>query len=131
MPLNIDDVIRTRVPFPATNIEKRSFETCFNNGLWDNSVLFDAFFSICQPMYVEAHLQLRLKVANYFLKLIKEGARKNKTGKVYWPHLKYCEIRNGGEGKWEKLTSASLSLLKGTLPHIGYFSEFKLTWGSA
>nr|GEW13326.1 hypothetical protein [Tanacetum cinerariifolium] len=127
VPFNIDDV-RTRVPFPATNVEKRLFETCY---LWDSSLLFDAFFSICQPMYVEARLQVRFKVADYFLKLIKEGARKNKTGKVYWPNLKYCEIlRNSREGKWEKLTSDSLSLLDGTLPVVGYFSEFKLTWGS-
>ncbi|GJY89628.1 F-box protein-like protein [Tanacetum coccineum] len=41
VPFNIDDV-RTRVPFPATNVEKLLFETCY---LWDSLLLFDAFFS--------------------------------------------------------------------------------------
>ncbi|GKA64320.1 hypothetical protein Tco_0763926 [Tanacetum coccineum] len=109
VPFIIDDV-RTRVLFPATNVEKLSFETCQDDGLVENSVLlFDALFSICQPLYVEAHLQMRLKAADYFLKLIDMGVTDNKYGN--WPDLKCCEIRNGLEGEWETLTSSSLSLL--------------------
>ncbi|PWA45615.1 hypothetical protein CTI12_AA516140 [Artemisia annua] len=109
-PFNISDV-RTKVLFPATNVEKLSFETFRDDGLVENSVLlFDALFSICQPLYVEAHLQMRLKVADYFLKLIDMGVKENKSGN--WPNFKYCEIRNGLEGKWETLTSSSLSLLR-------------------
>ena len=72
-------------------------------------LLFDALFSICQPLYVEAHLQMRLKAADYFLKLIDMGVTENKSGN--WPDLKCCEIRNGLEGEWETLTSSSLSLV--------------------
>ncbi|GJW04215.1 F-box protein-like protein [Tanacetum coccineum] len=97
VPFNIDDV-RTTVLFSATNIEKLSFETCRDDGLVENSVLlFDALFSICQPLYVEAHLHMRLKAADYFLKLIDMGVMKNKSGN--WPDLKCCEIRNGLEGE--------------------------------
>ena len=125
MPFNIDDV-RTRVPFPAKNVENLSFfEAIPSNGLWNNLLLFDAFFSICQPMYVKADGPLRLKVAAYFLKLIKRTARKNKTGKVSGQHLKYGEVRNDSYGKWENLITASFSMLA----LVGYFSEFKLTWG--
>ncbi|GKC60157.1 hypothetical protein Tco_1087755 [Tanacetum coccineum] len=110
VPFNIDDV-RTRVLFPATNVEKLSFETfTSDDGLLEKSVLlFDAFFSICHPLYVEAHLQMRLKVAGYFLKLIDLGVKGNKSGN--WPDLKCCEIRNGLDGEWETLASSSLSLL--------------------
>ncbi|GJY49103.1 F-box protein-like protein [Tanacetum coccineum] len=120
VPFNIDD-LRTRVLFPTTNVEKLSFETCRDDGLVNSVLLFDALFSICQPLYVEAHLQMRLKAADYFLKLIDMGVMENKSGN--WPDLKCCEIRNGLEGEWETLTSSSLSLL-------GEWSEcvFKLAY---
>ncbi|GJT84443.1 hypothetical protein Tco_1058785 [Tanacetum coccineum] len=120
---NIDD-LRTGVLFPATNVEKLSCETFRDDGLVENSILlFDALFSICRPLYVEAHLQMRLKAADYFLKLIDMGVTENKSGN--WPGLKCCDIRNGLEGEWETLTSSSLSLL-------GQWSEcvFKLGYCS-
>ncbi|GJV46603.1 F-box protein-like protein [Tanacetum coccineum] len=119
-PFSIDDV-RLRVLFPATNVKKLSFETFSDDGLVENSVyLFDALFSICQPLYVEAHLQMRLKAADYFLELTDMGVTENKSGN--WLDLKRCEIRNGLKGEWETLTSSSLSL-------VGEWSRcvFKLT----
>nr|GEW47877.1 hypothetical protein [Tanacetum cinerariifolium] len=131
----IDDV-RTRVPFPATNVKSLFFHTFQDDDWDDNSVLlFDAFFSICQPMYVVAHYQQGLKVAKYFLKLVKKGARrKKKTVKVYWRQSTYLmgnpfTKKIGGEGKWEKLTSASVRLLEERLTVISV-SEFELTWSS-
>ena len=120
---NIDNV-RTRVLFLATNVEKLSIESFEEDGLVENSVLlFDTLFSICQPLYVEAHLQMRLKAADYFLKLIDMGVTENKSG--HWPGLKCCEIRNGLKGEWETLTGSSLSL-------VGEWSQcvFKLAYCS-
>ncbi|GJW27622.1 acyl carrier protein 1, chloroplastic-like protein [Tanacetum coccineum] len=108
VPFNINDV-RLRVMFPATNVRKLSFERFSDDGLVENSVLFDASFSICQPLYVEAHLQMRLKAADYFLKLTDMGVMENKSGNSL--DLKRCVIRNGLEGEWETLTSSSLSLV--------------------
>ncbi|GKC40342.1 hypothetical protein Tco_1052726 [Tanacetum coccineum] len=127
----IDDV-RTRVPFPATNVKSLFFHTMRDDDWGDNS--FDAFFSICQPMYVAACYQLGLKVAKYFLKLVKKGVRKKKTVKVYWRQSTYLKRnpftqKNGSKGKWEKLTSASVRLLEERLTVIPV-SEFKLTWSS-
>ncbi|GJZ46687.1 F-box protein-like protein [Tanacetum coccineum] len=127
----IDDV-RTRVPFPATNVKSLFFHTFRDDDWGDNS--FDAFFSICQPMYVAACYQLGLKVAKYFLKLVKKGVRKKKTVKVYWRQSTYLKRnpftqKNGSKGKWEKLTSASVRLLEERLTVIPV-SEFKLTWSS-
>ncbi|GKA50216.1 hypothetical protein Tco_0743289 [Tanacetum coccineum] len=130
----IDDV-RTRVQFPATNVKSLFFHTFRDDDWGDNSVLlFDAFFSICQPMYVATRYQLGLKVAKYFLKLVKKGVRKKKTVKVYWRQSAYLmrnpfTKKNGSKGKWEKLTSASVRSLEGTLPDTSV-SEFKLTWSS-
>ncbi|GJY15487.1 F-box protein-like protein [Tanacetum coccineum] len=63
VPFIIDDV-RTRVLFPATNV-KLSFETVVSG---------------YQPLYVEAHLHMRLKAADYFLNLIDMGVTQNKSG---------------------------------------------------
>ncbi|GKA41601.1 hypothetical protein Tco_0734261 [Tanacetum coccineum] len=115
-PFNIDDV-RTMVPFPATNVEELYFETRVNEVLWENSLLFDAVFSICHPMYVKADYEVRLTVTNYFLKLILEGV------------MEICEIRNPLDGRWVMLTSSSLSLLdRTTTPCGGSIYEFKLSW---
>nr|GEV28201.1 hypothetical protein [Tanacetum cinerariifolium] len=120
---NIDDM-RTILPFPATIFEELVFFiTDINSVLWENSLLFDAFFSICHPIYVKANTELTLTVANYFLSLI---------GKVY------CEIRNPLNGSWVALTSSSLSLHtttpRGCIFKFDFsefeFSEFKLSWCS-
>ncbi|GJT15620.1 hypothetical protein Tco_0874326 [Tanacetum coccineum] len=76
VPFNIDDV-RSMVPFPATNVEQLLFLTVPNEGLWENSLIFDGVFPICHPMYVKSDYELRLKVANYFLKLIVKGVIEN------------------------------------------------------
>lgn len=122
VPFNIDDV-RKMVPFPATNVEKLSFVTFFNRGFWENSLVFDAFFSICDPMYVKTCYHLRLKVANYFLKLMAKGVMENNNGKVN------CEIRNPLNGKWVTMTSSSSRFLDET-DHVWYDCEFKLNWCS-
>ncbi|GKD64673.1 hypothetical protein Tco_1306781, partial [Tanacetum coccineum] len=120
---NIDDM-RTILPFPATIVEELVFFITINSVLWENSLLFDAFFSICHPIYVKTNTELTLRVANYFLSLI---------GKVY------CEIRNPLNGSWVALTSSSLSLLDTTTPRGCIFefelrefefTEFKLIWCS-
>nr|GEY24492.1 glucan endo-1,3-beta-glucosidase 1 [Tanacetum cinerariifolium] len=99
------------------NIVIRSFETtvlAFSIDDLRTRVLFSS---------TKAHLQMRLKAADYFLKLIDMGVTENKSGN--WPGLKCCEIRNGLEGEWEMLTSSSLSLLGecGTPSHPEYTSS--------
>ncbi|GJZ79564.1 hypothetical protein Tco_0644401 [Tanacetum coccineum] len=120
---NIDDM-RTILPFSATIVEELVFFITINSVLWENSLLFDAFFSICHPIYVKTNTELTLRVANYFLSLI---------GKVY------CEIRNPLNGSWVALTNSSLSLLDTTTPRGCIFefklrefefTEFKLSWCS-
>nr|GEW59534.1 acyl carrier protein 1, chloroplastic-like [Tanacetum cinerariifolium] len=57
LPFNIDDV-RTGVQYPATNVEKLTLGMLANEGLWENSLLFDAVFdavfSICHPIFTMA-----------------------------------------------------------------------------
>ncbi|KAL7600047.1 hypothetical protein Lser_V15G22422 [Lactuca serriola] len=53
-PLDIDiDDLRTRLLLPpATNMQELWFETDQDEGLWERSPFFDAFFEICHPKQV-------------------------------------------------------------------------------
>ncbi|GJU36212.1 hypothetical protein Tco_1184566 [Tanacetum coccineum] len=113
---NVDDV-KTIVSHPATNVEQLLLKQHTNNNVsWENSLLLDAVFSICHPIYAKTNDQLRLRVAKYLLKLISKGV------------MGSCEIKNPLDGKCVALTSSSLSLLDTTNPHDFY--EFKLSWCS-
>ncbi|GKB34089.1 hypothetical protein Tco_0879031 [Tanacetum coccineum] len=105
LPFDID-YVRTILPFPATSVEELVLKQ-FDNNLWENSLLFDAVFSVCRPMYVKANNKLNLKVANYSLNQLM--VQENEIGEVV-----YCEIRNPLNGRWVALTSSSLSLLDTT-----------------
>ncbi|GJV86901.1 hypothetical protein Tco_1530839 [Tanacetum coccineum] len=79
---NIDDV-KTIVSYPATNVEQLLLKQHTNNNVsWENSLLLDAVFSICHPIYAKTNEQLRLRVAKYLLKLISKGV------------MGSCEIKN-------------------------------------
>ncbi|GJX05050.1 hypothetical protein Tco_0190966 [Tanacetum coccineum] len=105
LPFDID-YVRTILPFPATSVEELVLKQ-FDNNLWENSLLFDAVFSVCRPMYVKANNKLNLKVANYSLNQLM--VQENEIREVV-----YCEIRNPLNGRWVALTSSSLSLLDTT-----------------
>ncbi|GKB51532.1 hypothetical protein Tco_0902285 [Tanacetum coccineum] len=68
------------LPFPATNVEEVVFLKQFECALWENSLLFDAVFSIYHPMYVKANNELNLKVADYLLNQLM--VKENEIGKV-------------------------------------------------
>ncbi|GKB18350.1 F-box protein-like protein [Tanacetum coccineum] len=113
---NVDDV-KTIVSHPAINVEQLLLKQHINNNVsWENSLLLDAVFSICHPIYAKTNDQLRLRVAKYLLKLILKGM------------MESYEIKNPLDGRWVALTSSYLSLLDTTNPHDFY--EFKLSWCS-
>ncbi|GKC35759.1 retrotransposon protein, putative, ty1-copia subclass, partial [Tanacetum coccineum] len=126
VPFDIDDV-KTILPFPATSVEELVFIKQFDNAFWENSLLFDAVFSICHPIYVKANNELNLKVASYLLNQLM--VKENEIGKVV-----YSEIRNPLNGRWAALTSSSLSLLDTTTLRDCSdplkLTEFKLSWSS-
>ncbi|GKF18609.1 hypothetical protein Tco_0063527 [Tanacetum coccineum] len=108
VPFDIDDA-RT----PVTNVEKLLFVRFPPTNLRDESLLIDALFSIFRPNQVEVSYPLAHNVANY-LSLVEK-----KTGNVYWPH---GEIRDPKGGKWETLSTSSISLLE------WFHYEFKPNW---
>ncbi|GJS31880.1 F-box protein-like protein [Tanacetum coccineum] len=97
VPFDIDDE-RT----PATNVEKLLFERISPKNLQDKSLLIDALFSICRPNQVEVSYLLAHNVAIYL------SVVEKKTRNVYWSHV---EIRDPEDGKWETLSTSSISLL--------------------
>ncbi|GKB75357.1 hypothetical protein Tco_0942252 [Tanacetum coccineum] len=126
VPFDIDDV-KTILLFLATSVEELVFIKQFDNAFWENSLLFDAVFSICHPIYVKANNELNLKVASYLLNQLM--VKENEIGKVV-----YSEIRNPLNGRWAALTSSSLSLLDTTTLRDCSdplkLTEFKLSWSS-
>ncbi|GJW93768.1 F-box protein-like protein [Tanacetum coccineum] len=69
--LFIVDDVKTIVSHPATKVDQLLLKQHTNNNVsWENSLLFDAVFSICHPIYAKTNDQFRLRVAKYLLKLI-------------------------------------------------------------
>ncbi|KAL4584844.1 hypothetical protein LXL04_009454 [Taraxacum kok-saghyz] len=98
--INIVNVLRARVPFPATNVQRLSFKTIGDDGVWDCSPFFDALFSICHPKHVVANPDAAFERNNHFCMVMvsevmgKKKARKAR-GYVHWPYyLKGYETKS-------------------------------------
>ncbi|KAI3510198.1 hypothetical protein L1887_25729 [Cichorium endivia] len=83
--------LRERIPFPAKNVPRLSFETIGDEGKWEpHSLFFDALFSICRPKNVVAKPDARFKHNNHFFKLMVNEVMEKNTRKVsdylHWPY---------------------------------------------
>ncbi|KAL4558650.1 hypothetical protein LXL04_036851 [Taraxacum kok-saghyz] len=130
VPMGIDH-LRTRLMFPpATNVQSLWFGTSGDEGNWERSPFFDAFFEICHPKEVYASLDSDFKHNNHFLRLmLKEVLDKNtnKTGTACWSrYLKHVRIRRSRYQKWKTLKESHRSLLDGSSPSVSMY--FKLNW---
>ena len=125
MRLNIDlDDLRRRVPsFPARNVQQLSFtRRSWIGNMWEHSTLFDLFFSICYPHYVNANYGPFKRNIYLFKKNVRRMMEKKR------PELKDVEIKNLRNGNWESLANFHRSFDEEA---NGYNSdEFKLTWCS-
>nr|GFB04056.1 hypothetical protein [Tanacetum cinerariifolium] len=66
VPLNTSlTELRKRVPIPATNVQQLSILSVSDHVLWENSLLFDTFFSICHPTYVKVYQNMGYKINTY------------------------------------------------------------------
>ncbi|CAI9264582.1 unnamed protein product [Lactuca saligna] len=119
-PLDIDiDDLRTRLLLPpATNMQELWFETEQDEGLWERSPFFDAFFEICHPKQVFPQPDVSFKQNNHFCRLmLREVLEKKNTRTAYWPHyLKHVQIRWDPHKKWKALTNSHRSLLDESTP---------------
>ena len=96
--------------------------------MWEHSTLFDLFFSICCPDYVNANYwpfenYRPFKCKNY---LYKQNVRQMMEKKR--PELKDVEIKNLCSGKWESLANFHRSFDEEANDYNS--DEFKLTWCS-
>ncbi|KAL4584851.1 hypothetical protein LXL04_009461 [Taraxacum kok-saghyz] len=99
-PFDIDiENLRKKVMYPAMNVQKLSFKTNGDEGMWDHSPFFDALFSICHPKCVVAIPDEKYKHHNHFLKLMESKVVKKKKKRkdmeyLNWPYyLKSFEIK--------------------------------------
>ncbi|GKA04615.1 reverse transcriptase domain-containing protein [Tanacetum coccineum] len=103
--INLDD-LRRRVPsFPARNVQQLSFTRCSYIDMCEHSTLFNLFFLIFYPCYVNAHYwpsknYRPLKCNNY---LYKQNIRRMMEKKRH--DLKDVEIKTLRNGNWESLAN--------------------------
>ncbi|KAL7603367.1 hypothetical protein Lser_V15G17329 [Lactuca serriola] len=121
LPFDNNVNLRKMVGFPAKNVQQLSFFTIGDEGLWERSQIFDAFFTICHPKKVVVTVD-----NNHFFKvMLSEVIEKKKNTKevredLHWcDYLKDFEIETHEEGE---------TLPKSSLDGLARVSVFKLNW---
>ncbi|KAL7605226.1 hypothetical protein Lser_V15G17330 [Lactuca serriola] len=127
-PFEVDIInLRKMAKFPALDVKRLLFKTIGDEGLWESSPFFDAFFTICHPKKIITKPDKMFQHHNHFCKLmVREVMEKKNTGKaeeyLNWPYyLKGFEVKSEKE---KSLPDGLRTSLDGSSRH----SVFKLNW---